>query len=58
VVVAKPDADLSEEGIIEYSRAHLASYKKPTRVLFIDELPRTTSGKVQRGVLRDLVAAK
>jgi acyl-CoA synthetase (AMP-forming)/AMP-acid ligase II len=58
VVVAKPDAELSEEGIIEYSRAHLASYKKPTRVLFIDELPRTTSGKVQRGVLRDLVAAK
>ena len=31
----------------------LARYKQPKRVLFVDELPRNTMGKVQKNLLRD-----
>jgi acyl-CoA synthetase (AMP-forming)/AMP-acid ligase II len=56
VVVPQPDAQLTEDRVIEFSRESLASYKKPTRVVFVETLPRTSSGKVQRGVLRDQIA--
>lgn len=41
------------EELARWVRAHLAGYKRPTRWAFVDELPRTASGKVQRFVLRD-----
>jgi acyl-CoA synthetase (AMP-forming)/AMP-acid ligase II len=53
VVVAAPNTDLTEERITAYCRQQMAGYKKPSRVLFVDELPRTTSMKVARGRLRD-----
>jgi malonyl-CoA/methylmalonyl-CoA synthetase len=31
----------------------LAKFKMPKRVLFVDDLPRNTMGKVQKNVLRD-----
>ena len=33
--------------------ARLAKFKQPKRVLFVDELPRNTMGKVQKNVLRE-----
>jgi acyl-CoA synthetase (AMP-forming)/AMP-acid ligase II len=56
VVVADPAAGLTEAAVIEFAQGQLAGYKKPTQVLFVDELPRTTGGKVQRAVLREQVA--
>jgi len=55
VVVAKKGTDLDEAAVIEYSRQNLASYKKPTRVLFVDELPRTTGQKIARGQLKETI---
>ena len=39
--------------IIEACRANLAGYKKPKRVVFVDELPRNASGKILKRELRD-----
>jgi long-chain acyl-CoA synthetase len=54
-VVPAPSAGhrLTEEEVIAYARAHLASYKCPTSVSFIDVLPRNPSGKVLKTVLRE-----
>lgn len=55
VVIADDGAGLTEDIVVEYCRQRLAGYKKPSRVFFVAELPRTTSLKVARGQLRDLV---
>lgn len=38
--------------MIAHVAAHLASYKKPQRVLFVDEIPKTVVGKLNRKQLR------
>jgi acyl-CoA synthetase (AMP-forming)/AMP-acid ligase II len=43
---------MSEEEVIEYCKSHLASYKKPKSVEFVESLPRNPSGKVLKTVLR------
>lgn len=57
VVVAAPGSDLDEERITAHCRQQMAGYKKPSKVLFVPELPRTTSLKVARSRLRDDVGA-
>ncbi len=56
VVVADKNAGLSEETIIHALDGRLAKFKMPKRVLFVDDLPRNTMGKVQKNVLRDTYA--
>jgi acyl-CoA synthetase (AMP-forming)/AMP-acid ligase II len=56
VVVADRAVGLTEEAIIDYTRERIASYKKPTRVVFVDQLPKTISDKVKRQLVRDLIA--
>jgi fatty-acyl-CoA synthase len=51
-VVLKPGASATVEDIIAHCRANLASYKCPRFVVF-RELPMTSTGKVQKYVLRD-----
>ena len=34
-------------------QSRLAKFKLPKRVIFVDELPRNTMGKVQKNVLRE-----
>jgi len=51
-VVVKNDQRLTESDIIEASRKTLASYKKPTKVIFVDSLPRNAGMKVQKHILR------
>jgi malonyl-CoA/methylmalonyl-CoA synthetase len=53
VVVPKKGAELDEHTILKALDGRLAKYKQPKRVLFIDELPRNTMGKVQKNLLRD-----
>jgi long-chain acyl-CoA synthetase len=48
VVVVKKVADLTAEELIQFCRAHLASYKVPRHVEFGTELPKTNVGKVLR----------
>jgi len=51
-VALKAGMTMSGEEVIEYCKAHLASYKKPKQVEFIDSLPRNPSGKVLKNLLR------
>jgi benzoate-CoA ligase len=50
-----PSGDLAAE-LIEHVRAHLAAFKAPRRVEFVDALPRTETGKIRRARLRELAA--
>ncbi len=43
----------TEEEIIEFSKKHLAGYKKPTSVDFIEELPKNQNGKIMRKDLKE-----
>lgn len=52
VVVKRPGSDLDETGISAHAREHLASYKVPRSISWIDELPKTGSGKVLKRELR------
>ncbi|WP_010541853.1 fatty acyl-CoA synthetase [Dietzia alimentaria] len=53
VVVLKEGADAAEQEIIDGTREHLAPFKVPKRVVFVDELPRNQSGKLLKRKLRD-----
>ncbi|KAK3224204.1 hypothetical protein Dsin_011229 [Dipteronia sinensis] len=44
----------SEKEIIEYCRAKLPHYMVPKTVVFLDELPKTSTGKIQKFVLRQI----
>jgi malonyl-CoA/methylmalonyl-CoA synthetase len=52
-VVKRPSAELSERDILAAVEPRLARYKLPKRVIFLDELPRNTMGKVQKAALRE-----
>jgi len=56
-VVRRPGSALGEEDVVEFARERLASYKKPSRVFFVDELPLTATGKVARRALREKATA-
>ena len=54
-VVRRAGADVSEQAVIAYSREHLANFKAPRSVVFLDELPRNAGGKVVKPTLRAMV---
>jgi fatty-acyl-CoA synthase len=47
-----PSADVSEEELVEFVRGRLARFKAPKTVHFVDVLPRSGMGKVQKDELR------
>ncbi|MER8459121.1 malonyl-CoA synthase [Mesorhizobium sp. M1300] len=53
IVVRAPGSTISAAAIIEAIAGHLARYKHPKQVIFVDELPRNTMGKVQKNLLRE-----
>lgn len=55
-VVLKPGATADEEGIVAHCREHLAAYKAPRAVQFVDDVPKTSTGKIMRRELRTLDA--
>ncbi|MCS5571560.1 MAG: hypothetical protein NZ789_01375 [Pseudomonadales bacterium] len=44
---------MSETDVIQSVKSQLAGFKVPKAVVFLDELPRNTMGKVQKKQLRD-----
>ncbi|MBO0680865.1 fatty acid--CoA ligase family protein [Mycolicibacterium sp. S2-37] len=52
-VVTKPGSDLDEQRVIAYAREHLANFKTPRSVEFLDVLPRNPGGKVVKPLLRE-----
>ncbi|MDY5584873.1 MAG: AMP-binding protein [Arcanobacterium sp.] len=51
VVVPQMGAELSAESLISFCEAHLASFKVPSLVEFVSELPRSAYGKVNKAAL-------
>jgi fatty-acyl-CoA synthase len=57
-VVLAPGQHASEQEIIDHVRSRIAHYKAPDEVVFVDELPRSSAGKVQKFQLREREDAK
>jgi fatty-acyl-CoA synthase len=53
-VVKKPGATVDEDAIKLYVKEHLARYKVPREVVFLDELPRNPTGKILKRELREM----
>jgi 2-aminobenzoate-CoA ligase len=56
-VVTRPGSTATEAGLQQHCRSLIAHYKAPRVVEFVEALPRTTTGKVQRFVLREMAAS-
>ncbi len=52
-VSLKPGASATEEELIEFCRATMAAYKYPRSIEFLEDLPKTVTGKILRRELRD-----
>jgi acyl-CoA synthetase (AMP-forming)/AMP-acid ligase II len=52
VVVPKPGQSLDETALISGLKQHLDGYKVPKAVIVVDELPKTSTGKIQKNVVR------
>ena len=52
-IIPKSGASLTEEGVKEFCRENIASYKVPEYVDFVEEYPMTASGKIQKYKLRE-----
>jgi acyl-CoA synthetase (AMP-forming)/AMP-acid ligase II len=57
VVVPKPGRTIDADGLLTKLRGHLDPYKIPKAVLVVDELPKTSTGKIQKNVVREQFAA-
>ena len=54
IAVRRPEAaGLTEDAVIEWSRQHLAGYKRPRSIDFVETIPRNPSGKVLKRELRE-----
>ncbi len=52
LVIREPGANLGEEALLAYARERLAGFKVPKRIVFVEEFPKTGTGKIQKNVLR------
>ena len=57
-VVPVPGQPVDAGGLIAFCREGLATFKRPRQVLALDTLPKTATGKIQRGVVREVVARR
>jgi 3-(methylthio)propionyl---CoA ligase len=53
VIVLKKDQTASKDEILTFIRGKIASWWMPDEVVFVDEIPHTATGKIQKTVLRD-----
>jgi acyl-CoA synthetase (AMP-forming)/AMP-acid ligase II len=52
VVVTAPGQEVSEDELIQFCGPRLSAYKKPKKIEFVDHIPRTTVGKLDKKVVR------
>jgi fatty-acyl-CoA synthase len=53
LVVLKPNQHASAQDLIKFCRDHMAHFKAPKTVEFVEDLPKTATGKVQKFALRE-----
>ena len=58
VIVVKQGQELSEREVIDHCNAHMAHFKSPKRVVFVEALPKNPSGKLLKRELRKTVAVE
>ena len=51
-VVLKPHAVIEEKELIEWTKAHIAAYKYPRMIEFMEALPMSATGKILKKELR------
>lgn len=51
-VVTKPDVEVGQAELLAYCRQHLDAFEVPKLIRLVDELPATSTGKVQKHILR------
>lgn len=54
IVVPKHGCTLTEQEILDHVGAHLASFKKPRKIVIVDSVPRSETGKIDKKAVRDL----
>ncbi|MFD1445734.1 long-chain-fatty-acid--CoA ligase [Oceanobacillus profundus] len=54
IIVLQPDATLTEDEVIRYCRDNMAHFKAPKAVKFVEALPKTATGKLQKYLLREM----
>ena len=54
-IVRREGSDLDEQAVIDYTKKHLANFKTPRSVVFVESLPRNPGGKVVKPTLREMV---
>ncbi|WP_438979169.1 AMP-binding protein [Polynucleobacter sp.] len=52
--IVKEKSELTEAQVIQYCKQQMTSYKRPRKIAFIDEMPKSNVGKILRRHLRDL----
>lgn len=52
IVVVEADSPITEAEILDFCSKHLAGYKVPKEIVFVDTLPRTATGKIEKHKLR------
>jgi fatty-acyl-CoA synthase len=52
LVVAKPGSNLTEAELLEFCRSHIAHFKCPRSIEFVESLPKTATGKILKKGLR------
>jgi len=52
-VVRLPGRSPAPSELVDFCRERLAAFKRPRQVVFVDDLPKTATGKIQRYKLRD-----
>ncbi|WP_174730650.1 fatty acid--CoA ligase family protein [Mesobacillus harenae] len=53
--VVSKNPDLTEKELLEFCKEHMAKYKIPSSIEFLEELPKNTTGKILRRALKDKV---
>jgi fatty-acyl-CoA synthase len=56
-VVLKPGEQVAGQDLIDHVRERIAKFKAPEEVEIVDALPKTSTGKIQKYVLREQVWA-
>ena len=55
VIVIEDGAQVTDAEISDYAKNQLAGYKRPRVMRFVNELPLTASGKIQRGEVKKMM---
>ncbi|MBM4188780.1 MAG: long-chain fatty acid--CoA ligase [Gemmatimonadetes bacterium] len=53
-LMRKPGVEVSRAALVAHCREHLAAYKVPRGIQFVDSVPMTSSGKIMRRLLREI----